>query len=485
MRKEVSMTGKGLLLVFFVFFSLFSLFGCDGNTTNAPDADSGSQADSDHDSGDPDGDTDTNRDADPDEDHGNDADVQPDSEAAPDSDPELEVDADDPETCSLDAQCSDGNFCRIATGECLPLVHESCATSPGPECYGFRAFEEGPVTTVSTCTQAALQEAIDEASSDGGGTVRIDPDACPNIDVHRLTIKSNVILDGMGATLTTVSGGPVPEIGILFDNWTTSSAENMVVRNLVLEGSTADDIGITTAGRQLATNVLIEGLEVIGFYRNSIDIHNCIRCTVRYNNIHGDLSRGANFETGHGVTVGVSYFNDLTSGGPFYSQIHSNHLWDHTREGFYAFDIHRRSDSYEIAGNHAHDLNLGVKFIVGARNLMVHHNDFENMDRCGFVTYSHNDEDRIVNNRFHYNSIRNAGAGAICFSWGTEGIWQADELELWYNELVDSESESGCTTLLKARMTNVSVRGSHGNICTIGSPVEWTCDEDPPCDTIL
>jgi hypothetical protein len=267
----------------------------------------------------------------------------------------------------------------------------------------------------------------------------------------------------------------------MFDNWNAGPAENMVARDFIIEGTSPDDIGITVTGSYLATNVLIEHLEVIGIYRNSIDMHDCVRCTARYNQIHGSTDPTSPLCTGHGIAGGVGYSRELSTSAPFRTQFYSNHIWSLVREGFYAFDVHRRSDSYELAGNHAENLVLGAKFIGGARNLSIHHNDFENIDSCGFVTFAHSDDERIRNIAFHHNRLEDVGTRGFCLSWGTPGYWQADNLELWYNELVDADDSQGCSTLLMAKMTQVSVKGYHG-ICTTGSPVEWSCDADPPCD---
>lgn len=378
-------------------------------------------------------------------------------------------------SCSIDAFCAEGSFCRLATRECLPLAEPSCSVADTPGCYGFRDFSPaGGASTVSTCTQAAVQSAIDDAFSAGGGFVQVDAAACPTIDINRLVLRSNVILEGGGTTFVVVVGAiPDPQLGIITDNFLGTAVQNIVARNFTLECASTDDLGLVTAGDSGATNVLLEHLTVVGAWRNSIDLHNCRNCTARHNRIYG-ATPASTHAAGHGFGTGMGAI-------PHRVQLYSNEIYDLTREGFYAFDIHRGSDSVEIAGNLMSRLMLGTKIIDDSRNVYFHHNDWDTIDGPAFVNYSHADSERIRALRVHHDTISDA-AGAFRLSWGTAGAWQIEGLELWNNEITDSSSDDGCTTTLLARTTGVSVRGSHGNICTIGDPVEWSCDADPPCD---
>jgi hypothetical protein len=339
---------------------------------------------------------------------------------------------DDYSKVPVSAPCSDGQYYRLQTKECLALENPS---------WGFQGFTvpADNVYPLLECTQTALQNLLNAIPAEGG---KIIMPACTINMVDGIIIPDNVILEGSGIGKTilnntvTSTASPASAVNLL--------GENIIVRNFTLNGNGTTLNGIN--GYIAKGNALVEFIEAknfkidqgagIAFLRDT-PLENS-RITLRYNTVSNGL---------HGIDVKIWALTKML--------IYSNESFGN---GNYGMDM-RSNDSIEVAGNYMHhNVVAGAKSPI-ANNIIYHHNDINLNAQAGLV-YPGSNPSAVITVK--YNNLSKNNGPAF-------GCWDANlsRLILINNDVTDSNDSHGYNITGEGAVS-IEVTGNNGNIWTNG-----------------
>jgi hypothetical protein len=321
---------------------------------------------------------------------------------------------------SVSLPCSDGQYQRIQTKECLPLQNPS---------WGFKEFIHGADYPLSECSQSALKTLISSIPA-SGGTVLI-PECIIKLS-GAINIPSNVIIQGAGIGKTVIENNTTSSIFVL-------RGSNNILRHFSLNGKGNSLDGIT--GYYSKGNVLVEFVEAYNF---KIDQGSGISFLTASPLINSQFT--VRYCKSYNALIGI----DLKVSEVAHSLFYSNEVFGNAE---YGFDL-SSNDGVELAGNYMHDNGVaGAKSPI-ATNIIYHHNDIYKNANAGLV-YQLSRPSAIV--RVENNSIVNNG-GAAFSAWSTT----MDTLYLTDNNVSGSLFNGYSITAVGIK--NVVVTGDHGKI---------------------
>ncbi len=353
--------------------------------------------------------------------------------------------------CSTDVTaCPADEFCRIKTGECLPLQHPD---------WGFQGFTVPDANTyyldASNCNGGALQGLIDSVPAEGG---KIILPACTIETTQDIVLKSNLIIEGAGMGQTIVRMTNYPEApGTVMHGY---GVHNVIVREITVDANSDSAGGGDTMGVNFdygCDNILVEKVEGFDANRQVFGFRNTSHFTARFN----DATRGM-----HGVAAKIETSYD-SSVGTSNGLIYSNQLSGNNE---YGVDL-ARSTNVEVAGNDMHDnATAGGKF-PHSRYIYLHHNDVNNNQGPGFVYYTYEgaSDYRYGILYVEYNDLSNNASKAFT-------TWRDDSKQMDYLYVRDNETEGSvdwrdCNTVC-----------NHCDIAEIGGYSGVLCDNNYDSD---
>lgn len=273
--------------------------------------------------------------------------------------------------------CPEGEFLDLADDVCRPL-----AKNFGFDPVEFASNFSGEEFTLGSCTQSALLELLFRAKPTGG-TIFLP--ACTIPLTQSITIPGNTIFQGAGRDQTIFQAQPALSGNVL----RSDHDENMVVRDLTIDGGGNGRIGILT---WYARNVLIERVRVQHNQGSGITFRYAQKVTIRYNESHDHVEfHGISSKDCSPVDDELPDFlecqaqaGDL-SPGTLWSRdyaVYSNRLYNN---GDYGINIH--ASMGEVAGNLSENNAYGSKF-PDASHVWIHHNQMVGNGSWGLYMYN-------------------------------------------------------------------------------------------------
>lgn len=268
--------------------------------------------------------------------------------------------------------------------------------------WGFQDFSV-PDDGVSVPAGGDIQAAIDSLTS--GGTVTLAAGAYTG---SRITLKSNIVLEGAGKDLTTISfNGGVYDMLILSDG----------NENIVLRGFTADCTGSDEGNGIIFTggtdNFLFEDIKIFGADKSNVIVYNGTATDTSYNITFKDvLSYGANLF--HAFAVRHCH-------GVIYDNCTAQNVTG------YGFDI-SNSEHVEIANCYATGCGTGGSKYPATKYVYVHDTNFVDNPTAGMVFTSLIDGiGGGTQGIFHIEdvTVNNCDAGIV--DWGDQ--WLAPSVD--------------------------------------------------------
>ena len=357
-------------------------------------------------------------------------------------------------SCSTDVTaCATDEYCRIKTGECLPLQHPD---------WGFQGFTIPNANVYSLdathCTGGDLQALIDSIPAEGG---KILLPACTIETDQGIVLRDNLILEGagMGQTIIRITNYAEAPGTALWGN----GVHNIVIRKMTVDANRDSAGGGDTMAINFdygCDNILVEQVEAFDAERQVFGFRNTSHFTARYNNATGGM---------HGVATKIETGYD-DSIGTCDGLIYSNTLWENDA---YGVDL-ARSTNIEVAGNNMYDNHVAGGKFPHSRYIYLHHNDVNSNDGPGFVyyTYAGDTDFRYGILYVEYNDL-SQNDGKAFTTWRDDSK-QMDYLYVRDNETAGSVDWRDCNTVC-----------NHCDIAEIGGYSGVMCDnnDDPDNQT--
>jgi len=240
--------------------------------------------------------------------------------------------------------------------------------------WGFKDFPADSIFHVENLTYNNIQNAINQASNIGGGTVLLSSGTVKI--TQRITMKSNVKLVGELNTdstraVTIVAQQELSE-GLIYAHTET---HNTTVENLIIDGSGFDHHGIAYVYGP--DNFLISNCEIknLGFVK--IDTSETVTNSGRADNPSGitiwsDKSSADHFTIRNNVIMNYCRHGVVVNNGENFI-IQDNFI----ENGSMGYDA--EGSNGEILGNEIVDCLFGAK-LPGSNNLILHNNNHHNLD---------------------------------------------------------------------------------------------------------
>ena len=232
---------------------------------------------------------------------------------------------------------------------------------------------------------ADLQEEIDQASSAGGGTVKMM--ACLYIISEPIVLKSNVHLKGAGLKKTTITIEPELKDGKTNDNKVIEAEQHSV--NISITDLTVD--GNKKERKSLINNPYAHTIDfafVDGFEINHIQIENAPSASIMlYNSRNGVVEHTTILDSGSNGILALKDIDNITI---------SNNVIDHTdnQNGiFFSYQEGYSSSNITIENNivrYAGDFGIEVGHIVPEgheqhQNILVKNNEIISATNAGIA----------------------------------------------------------------------------------------------------
>ena len=250
--------------------------------------------------------------------------------------------------------------------------------------WGFSDFSASTVYNVTDMSGSGIQDKIDDASSNGGGTVIIP--------AGTITISSWIILKNNVKLKGTLAGDGTHQTTIIAqkdafageDDYTIikiPNATNVTVENIILDGNENFASGITVSSTSnTSSNILIYNNIIKNIGITKVETLEESKNMPTYKksptgiNLWSDSHPAQNFTVKDNVILNISKHGiDVNLGKKFIIQ---NNIADNAYMGM---DASSGSDEGEILGNTFTDCLYGLK-IVNAHNINFHDNDVYNCD---------------------------------------------------------------------------------------------------------
>lgn len=286
--------------------------------------------------------------------------------------------------------CTDGYYRDLTDNTCRQLVK-----SYGFDQQQFQQNFSNREYTLSTCTEAALQELFEDIRGQGG---QINLPACTLTIDHSFPIPSNTILQGAGVGRTIFKAGS----GFSGNVVKTKYEQNIIIRDISVDGGNRANSGILV---WYSNNALVERVDVYNSKNSGIVFRFAKQITIRYSESHGH-------RTYHGIDSKDCHPRSSTpdsqecanaagpvSPGSLWSTdyaVYSNRLYNNGTHGINSHATHG-----EVAGNLIYDNRYGSKF-PDATYTWIHHNKFSNNDKVGSWVYATLDSSVRVASKIAY-----------------------------------------------------------------------------------
>lgn len=357
--------------------------------------------------------------------------------------------------------------------------HHPLVTSYGFSISRFEAQVSDKVYLVSRLTAAEIQNALDRASAQGGGIVRL-PAGVGRID-RQIDVPSDVQLRGAGRDKTTLvytaSTGNILRI---------NNQRNIVIRDITINANRHSRLGVSVTN---AENLLFERLQVQNTAREScLGFRYAEQFTVRYCILKNSPRHGIAIKDCYedeGVSAGTS---DLCSaqynkhkgeyGGAWTKNftVYSN---DVSACGVHGINNHGLDS--EVCGNYVHNSNFGGKMFDG-RNIEFHHNGIQTNKHGVMFNFTLDiPSHRTGNIRLRCNEFRDNGQFDMAF-------W--DQYDIGYDTILLDRNQYNANGLVKnadAKASSLLVCIGSQDFKVISGPYSITsgahckgCENSPP-----
>jgi len=245
--------------------------------------------------------------------------------------------------------------------------------------WGFQDFSAETVYHVTDLTSANIQAAIDQASSNGGGTVLLAP-GTGYLD-SRIDMKSNVKLKGElnsdGSWAVTIIAQSEFDEGFIYAHGGTS---NFTIEDMIIDAGGFDHHAI--APIYGPDNWMVSHCKILNAGYPKVD---CSPDDDIYNSHANNLSGIAVWSSGdpadHWTVQNCVIMNYAKHGVAVHNASHYIIKNNYFRNGFMGYDSGLGTTYGEMAGNEVVDVIFGCKLVnEDSHDMDFHDNNFHHMD---------------------------------------------------------------------------------------------------------
>ncbi len=291
--------------------------------------------------------------------------------------------------------------------------------------WGFNDFSANEEYLVTNLSQSAIQQAIDQASENGGGTVLLSGGTV-TVD-KRINMKSNVKLKGIlnadsSHAVTIIAGSRFDE-GLIYAN---SSTKNITVENLILDVDNHHMHGIAYVYG--TDNFLINNNTIKNIGTPKINTVSGANDVPSYKdnptgiNVWSNGDFAENFTISNNIIDGVAKHGiDINNGRYFILQ--NNYI----KDAFMGFDASTGSQYGEALGNETVGCSFGAKIIGNnSIDIIIHHNNIHHCDSSPYYwggEYSYDAGTALV--------LQGAGSGIKIHDNTLSGVTKEKGIAYW------------------------------------------------------